>query len=120
MTNYITYEVKVFIEDDLISGLSQREVAVKRQVKTLVCNINKNLKNRTPLGRKIGSGRPEILSDELKRQLFLIYDKNYKESCLKNIQKFVEKFNVQISRQTVSRILSDFGLVTAKPAKNHS
>ncbi|ORD96029.1 hypothetical protein HERIO_1999 [Hepatospora eriocheir] len=117
MTNYITYEVKVFIEDDLISGLSQREVAVKRQVKTLVCNINKNLKNRTPLGRKIGSGRPEILSDELKRQLFLIYDKNYKESCLKNIQKFVEKFNVQISRQTVSRILSDFGLVTAKPTK---
>ncbi|ORD95867.1 hypothetical protein HERIO_2152 [Hepatospora eriocheir] len=53
MTNYITYEVKVLIEDDLISGLSQREVAVKRQVsKTLVCNINKNLKNRTPLGKK--------------------------------------------------------------------
>ncbi|ORD97661.1 hypothetical protein A0H76_282 [Hepatospora eriocheir] len=90
MTNYITYNVKMFIEDDLISGLSQREEALKRQVcKTLVCNINKKLKNRTPLGRKFGSGRPEILSDELKRQLFLIYDKNHKESCLKITQKFV-------------------------------
>ncbi|ORD95379.1 TCB1 [Hepatospora eriocheir] len=118
MTNHITYEVKILIEDDLISGLSQREMALKRKVsKTLVCNINKKLKNGTPLGRKFGSRRPEILSDELKRQLFLIYDKNHKESCLKITQKFVEKFNVQISRQTVSRILSDFGLVTTKPAK---
>ncbi|ORD95420.1 hypothetical protein A0H76_812 [Hepatospora eriocheir] len=45
MTNHITYEVKVLIEDDLISGLSQREVALKIKVsKTLVCNINKKLK----------------------------------------------------------------------------
>ncbi|ORE00319.1 hypothetical protein A0H76_1527 [Hepatospora eriocheir] len=70
-------------------------MALKRQVsKTLVCNINKKLKNRIPLEKKFGSGRPEILSNELKRQFFLIYDKNHKESCLKITQKFVEKFYV--------------------------
>ncbi|ORD98577.1 hypothetical protein A0H76_2241 [Hepatospora eriocheir] len=68
MSNQIVYEVKVLIEDDLISGLSQREVALKIKVsKTLVCNINKKLKNGTPHGKKFSSERPEILSDELKR-----------------------------------------------------
>ncbi|ORD98680.1 hypothetical protein A0H76_2075 [Hepatospora eriocheir] len=79
MTKKIDDYVKVLIEDDLNTWMSQREIAIKRGVsKFFVNKINIKLQKNIPLGRKYGSGRKSLLNDELKRELFLIYDKNHK------------------------------------------
>ncbi|ORD96398.1 hypothetical protein HERIO_1670 [Hepatospora eriocheir] len=58
MTKKIDDYVKVLIEDDLKTEMSQREIAIKRGVsKSFVNKINIKLQKNISLGRKYGSGR---------------------------------------------------------------
>ncbi|ORE00005.1 hypothetical protein A0H76_2515 [Hepatospora eriocheir] len=102
MTKKIDDYVKVLIEDDLKTGMSQREIVIKRSVsKSFVNKINIKLQKNKPLGRKYGSGRKSLLNDELKRELFFIYDKNHKEFHAKIAQKFTNKFKINVLKQSV-------------------
>lgn len=118
MGRKLNFETKVLISEDLKQGLSQRVISEKRNVsKTTVFNINKKLSENLPITRKFGSGRKELLNNSLKNEIYSIYDKDHKQSIMEIKSKFEKNFMITVSRSTVSRVLSNFGLITAKPAQ---
>ncbi|ORD95369.1 TCB2 [Hepatospora eriocheir] len=118
MSKQLPYELLVLIKDDLSKGISQRIIAIKRNVsKTAVSNVKFKIDNNLPITRKYGSVRPQKLNDDLKSELFKVYDQNHRLSLLDITKIFCNKFNIEISRFTIARILKDFGLITKKPAK---
>ncbi|ORD96114.1 hypothetical protein HERIO_1927 [Hepatospora eriocheir] len=75
MSKQLPYELLVLIKDDLSKRISQRIIAIKRNVsKTAVSNVKFKIDNNLPITRKYGSGRPQKLNDDLKSELFKIYD----------------------------------------------
>ncbi|ORE00122.1 TC1A [Hepatospora eriocheir] len=116
MSKQLSYELLVLIKDDLLKGISQRMIAIKRDVsKTAVSNVKFKIDKNIPITCKYGSGRPQKLNDDLKSELFKIYDQNHRLSLLDITKIFCNNFKIEISKFTVVRILKDFGLITKKP-----
>ncbi|ORD96480.1 hypothetical protein HERIO_1595 [Hepatospora eriocheir] len=118
MSKQLSYELLVLIKDDLLKGISQRMIAIKRGVsKTAVSNVKFKIDKNIPITRKYGSRRPEKLNNDLKLKFFKIYDKNHRLSLMDITKIFCNNFKIEISRFTVARILKNFSLITKKLAK---
>ena len=104
---------KALILKDISNGLSQREIAAKREIsKGTVQNIKKKADNELPLNRKYGTGTKEKVTSAIKTFIFSEYQKNHFITNKELKIKVFNLFNIELSIMTISRTLSNFGLVT--------
>lgn len=113
MSRHLNEIDKALIKEDLNNGLSCNHVATKRGFARSTIQKYCNLfKSEIPTSRKYGSGRISKITFDMKIYIKSLYESNSFITSLEISKKIEEKFNIKISRPTVSRTLKNFGLLT--------
>ncbi|ORD95352.1 hypothetical protein HERIO_2558 [Hepatospora eriocheir] len=113
MSRHLNEIDKALIKEDLNNGLSCNHVVTKRGFARSTIQKYCNLfKSEIPTSRKYGSGRISKITFDMKIYIKSLYESNSFITSLEISKKIEEKFNIKISRPTVSRTLKNFGLLT--------
>jgi len=128
---YSTYDIRIRAVKAVLMGQRQTDICKAYQVdySTLYrwCKCYKDRKCFSALERKSGSGRPNILNIDNRKQLTQIVMKPASKygyetdfwTCRRLIQISEERLNVKISQPTMWRMLRDMGLTYQKPERRY-
>lgn len=118
MTKHLSDFEKAIIINEIKNGSTYREISKKNNISIgAISKLMQKHKKGLAEGRKLGSGRREVLNSQIKNFIFMAQENDPNFTAAKCAGIIEEEFKLVVSAQTIRNLLSSEGFSTYSPTK---